>query len=79
MAIEILVQKGESVAGATITNLMVDAGASVETDDAIVEIATDKVDSEVPAPEDGVLIEWLIAEGDVAPSWCSNCKIPSRR
>ena len=45
---------GESVAEVTITNL-------------IVEIATDKVDSEVPAPEDGVLVEWLIAEGDVVP------------
>lgn len=66
--IEILLPKmGESVAEATITNLMVDAGASVEADDAIVEIATDKVDSEVPAPEDGVLVEWLIAEGDVVP------------
>jgi 2-oxoglutarate dehydrogenase E2 component (dihydrolipoamide succinyltransferase) len=66
--IEILLPKmGESVAEATITNLMVDAGASVEADEAIVEIATDKVDSEVPAPEDGVLVEWLIAEGDVVP------------
>lgn len=66
--IEILLPKmGESVAEATITNLMVDAGSSVEADDAIVEIATDKVDSEVPAPEDGVLVEWLIAEGDVVP------------
>ncbi|MBQ81224.1 MAG: hypothetical protein CL825_01455 [Crocinitomicaceae bacterium] len=33
----------------------------------MVEIATDKVDSEVPAPEDGVLVEWLIAVGDVVP------------
>jgi 2-oxoglutarate dehydrogenase E2 component (dihydrolipoamide succinyltransferase) len=66
--IEILLPKmGESVAEATITNLMVDAGANVEADEAIVEIATDKVDSEVPAPEDGVLVEWLIAEGDVVP------------
>ena len=66
--IEILLPKmGESVAEATITNLMIDAGSSVEADDAIVEIATDKVDSEVPAPEDGVLVEWLISEGDVVP------------
>ena len=66
--IEILLPKmGESVAEATITNLMVDAGSSVEADNAIVEIATDKVDSEVPAPEDGILVEWLIAEGDVVP------------
>ena len=66
--IEILLPKmGESVAEATITNLLVEPGSRVEADEAIVEIATDKVDSEVPAPEDGVLVEWLIAEGDVVP------------
>ena len=66
--IEILLPKmGESVAEATITNLLVEPGPSVEADEAIVEIATDKVDSEVPAPEDGVLVEWLIAVGDVVP------------
>ena len=54
--IDILLPKmGESVAEATITKLVVDAGSSVDGDDPIVEIATDKVDSEVPAPEDGVL------------------------
>ncbi|PCJ80478.1 MAG: 2-oxoglutarate dehydrogenase [Bacteroidetes bacterium] len=64
--IDILLPKmGESVAEATIIKLLVDAGSSVEADEAVVEIATDKVDSEVPAPEDGVLVEWLIAEGDV--------------
>jgi 2-oxoglutarate dehydrogenase E2 component (dihydrolipoamide succinyltransferase) len=64
--IDILLPKmGESVAEATITKLVVDAGASVEADEPIVEIATDKVDSEVPAPEDGTLVEWCIAEGDV--------------
>ncbi len=64
--IEILLPKmGESVAEATITNLVAQAGQSVEADEPIVEIATDKVDSEVPAPEDGVLVEWLVGEGDV--------------
>ena len=64
--IDILLPKmGESVAEATITKLVVDAGANVEADEPIVEIATDKVDSEVPAPEDGTLVEWCIAEGDV--------------
>ena len=56
--IDILLPKmGESVAEAIITKLVVDAGADVEVDDPIVEIATDKVDSEVPAPEDGTLVE----------------------
>ncbi|MGB1636763.1 MAG: biotin/lipoyl-containing protein, partial [Flavobacteriales bacterium] len=64
--IDILLPKmGESVAEATITKLVVDAGANVEADEPIVEIATDKVDSEVPAPEDGTLVEWCVAEGDV--------------
>ena len=64
--IEILLPKmGESVAEATITNLVAQPGQAVEADEPIVEIATDKVDSEVPAPENGVLVEWLVAEGDV--------------
>ncbi|MDA0728778.1 MAG: dihydrolipoamide acetyltransferase family protein [Bacteroidetes bacterium] len=64
--IDILLPKmGESVAEATITKLVVDPGAAVDADDPIVEIATDKVDSEVPAPEDGTLVEWCVAEGDV--------------
>ena len=64
--IDILLPKmGESVAEATITKLVVDTGAGVEADEPIVEIATDKVDSEVPAPEDGTLVEWCVAEGDV--------------
>lgn len=64
--IEILLPKmGESVAEATITKLVVSPGERVEADESLVEIATDKVDSEVPAPEDGSLVEWLVAEGDV--------------
>ena len=64
--IDILLPKmGESVAEATIIKLLVDAGSSVEADEAVVEIATDKVDSEVPAPEDGVLLEWLVSKDDV--------------
>ena len=64
--IDILLPKmGESVAEATITKLVVGVGSEVEADEPIVEIATDKVDSEVPAPEDGTLVEWCVAEGDV--------------
>ena len=64
--IEILLPKmGESVAEATITKFVVNAGERTEADEPLVEIATDKVDSEVPAPEDGTLVEWLVQEGDV--------------
>lgn len=64
--IEILLPKmGESVAEATITKLVATVGETIEADEPLVEIATDKVDSEVPAPEDGAVVEWLVAEGDV--------------
>ncbi len=63
--IEILLPKmGESVAEATITKFVTQPGERAEADEPLVEIATDKVDSEVPAPEDGTLLEWLVAEGD---------------
>ena len=64
--IEILLPKmGESVAEATIIKWTVSEGDTVEADDPIVEIATDKVDSEVPAPEDGVITKILVNEDDV--------------
>lgn len=48
---------GESVAEATLTAWLKDVGESIEADEAVFEIATDKVDSEVPCEVDGVLIE----------------------
>lgn len=64
--IEILLPKmGESVAEATIIKWLKEVGDTVEADEPIVEIATDKVDSEVPAPEAGVITSRLVEEGDV--------------
>lgn len=64
--IEILLPKmGESVAEATITKWLKNEGDHVEADEPIVEIATDKVDSEVPAPEAGILQKRMVNEGDV--------------
>ncbi len=64
--IEILLPKmGESVAEATIIKWLKNEGDRVEADEPIVEIATDKVDSEVPAPEAGVLLERSVKDGDV--------------
>lgn len=62
----ILPKMGESIAEATITQWLKNEGDVIETDEAVVEIATDKVDSEVPAITGGVLIKKLYAEGDVA-------------
>lgn len=56
---------GESVAEATIIKWVKKEGEKVTADEPIIEIATDKVDSEVPAPEDGVLLKCLVKEGDV--------------
>ena len=58
---------GESIAEATITKWLKNEGETIELDEAIVEIATDKVDSEVPSVTAGVLVKKLFAEGDVAP------------
>lgn len=63
---EILLPKmGESVAEATIIKWSVEEGQRVSADEPLIEIATDKVDSEVPAPEDGILVKRLVSEGDV--------------
>lgn len=64
--IELIMPKmGESVAEATITKWLKEEGDSIEAEESVLEIATDKVDSEVPAPEDGVLKKKLYAEDDV--------------
>ncbi|MDQ1332250.1 MAG: Dihydrolipoamide acetyltransferase component of pyruvate dehydrogenase complex, partial [Bacteroidota bacterium] len=56
---------GEGVIEATINKWMVTEGAAVREDDPLVEVATDKVDSEVPAPADGVIVSILAREGSV--------------
>src|SRR5210317_817408 len=54
-----LPRMGESVAEATITSWLKNVGDRIELDDALVEIATDKVDSEVPSEVEGTLVEIL--------------------
>nr|WP_321414023.1 dihydrolipoamide acetyltransferase family protein [uncultured Allomuricauda sp.] len=60
-----LPQMGESVAEATLTNWLKEVGDTIEMDEAIFEIATDKVDSEVPSEVDGVLVEKRFDVDDV--------------
>ena len=63
---EILLPKmGESVAEATIIKWLKNEGEFVKADEPLVEIATDKVDSEVPSTSEGILIKQLCKEGDV--------------
>jgi len=60
-----LPKMGESVAEATLTAWLKDIGDTIEFDEAVVEIATDKVDSEVPSEKKGVLIEKCFEVNDV--------------
>ncbi|MGB0896712.1 MAG: dihydrolipoamide acetyltransferase family protein [Flavobacteriaceae bacterium] len=60
-----LPKMGESVAEATITSWLKEVGDTIEMDEPVLEIATDKVDSEVPSEVDGVLVEVLFNVDDV--------------
>ena len=62
----ILVQKmGESINEATVIRWLKNVGDSIKKDEPIVEIATDKVDNEIPSPADGILTQQLFQDGDV--------------
>lgn len=60
-----LPQMGESVAEATLTSWLKEVGDPVEMDEAVFEIATDKVDSEVPSEVEGILVKKLFDVDDV--------------
>ncbi|MFM7769586.1 MAG: biotin/lipoyl-containing protein, partial [Bacteroidota bacterium] len=59
-----LPKMGESVAEASILNWLKKEGDRVTADEPIIEIATDKVNSEVPSPEDGILVSCKVNVGD---------------
>lgn len=64
--IEIRLPKmGESVTEATITNWLKEVGDTVEMDEPLVEVATDKVDNELPSEAEGVLVKKLYEVNDV--------------
>ena len=66
MSIEVeLPSLGESVYEGTIARWLVSEGEIVEVDQPIVEVTTDKVDAEIPAPSAGMIEQILVAEGDV--------------
>ena len=56
---------GESISEATVIRWLKNVGERVEKDEPIVEIATDKVDNEIPSPSEGVLTQQLFQDGDV--------------
>ena len=70
---EVLIPKlGESIQEATITKLFVGVGSKVKEDDPLFEVATDKVDSEIPSPVSGTVksilckVDDILAVGKVA-------------
>lgn len=66
--VELIMPKmGESIMEATILRWVKQIGDMVEVDDTVLEIATDKVDSEVPSPVAGILTQILFQENEVVP------------
>ena len=63
----VMPQMGVSVSEGTITRWAKAVGDSIEADETIVEISTDKVDTEVPSPASGVVRELLAEEGETVP------------
>jgi len=61
----IMPKMGESVAEATIIKWVKNEGDKIKIDETVLEIATDKVDSEIPSPFEGVLVKKLYKEGDI--------------
>jgi 2-oxoglutarate dehydrogenase E2 component (dihydrolipoamide succinyltransferase) len=61
----IMPKMGESVAEATIIKWTKNEGDTIKIDETVLEIATDKVDSEIPSPFEGTLLKKLFKEGDV--------------
>src|SRR5512132_1185504 len=59
----VMPQMGVSVSEGTITKWLKQQGEQVEADEPLLEISTDKVDTEVPSPGSGVLSEILVQEG----------------
>lgn len=57
-------QMGESIAEGTVSRWLKKKGEKVQRDEPILEISTDKVDAEIPSPEEGVLVEVLVEEGE---------------
>src|SRR3954464_10822353 len=60
-------QLGETVTEGTITRWFKQVGEHIDADEPLFEVSTDKVDSEVPAPQAGYLSEIVVPEGETVP------------
>lgn len=63
----VMPKMGESIMEGTVLTWLKQEGDTIEADESVLEVATDKVDTEVPAIHAGVLKEILVKEGDVVP------------
>ena len=61
----VMPKMGESIMECTVITWLKQPGDRIEADESVLEVATDKVDTEVPAPHNGILTEILVNEGDV--------------
>src|SRR2546423_9172452 len=68
-------QLGESVVEGTVVRWIAQVGQKVERDGPLVEVATDKANTEVPSPTAGVLVEVLAQEGAVVPVGAALCRL----
>jgi len=63
----VMPKMGESIMEGTVLTWLKQEGDTIEADESVLEVATDKVDTEVPATHGGILKEILVQEGDVVP------------
>src|SRR5579871_3260764 len=63
----VMPQMGVSVSEGTVTRWLKNVGDAIQADETLLEISTDKVDTEVPSPGTGVLLEILVQEGETVP------------
>lgn len=71
----VMPKMGESIMEGTVLSWLKEEGETIEADESVLEVATDKVDTEVPATHGGVLKEILVKEGDVVPVGAPIAKI----
>jgi pyruvate/2-oxoglutarate dehydrogenase complex dihydrolipoamide acyltransferase (E2) component len=75
----VMPQMGVSVSEGTITRWAKAVGETIAADETIVEISTDKVDTEIPSPATGVVKELFAAEGETVPVNTRNRASAQRR
>ena len=67
VTIVVMPQLGESVVEGTVVRWLVKPGQRIGRDESLVEVATDKANTEIPSPTAGVVTELVAAEGAVVP------------